>query len=805
MSTLRDLHPNPSIQAHLGPTNTGKTHRAVQRMLGRRTGMIGLPLRLLAREVYDRVVARVGAGAVALVTGEEKLVPAQPRYWVCTVESMPVSRTVEFLAVDEIQLCAHRGRGHVFTDRLLHARGTHDTWFMGSDTMVPAIEALVPTAELHRHPRLSRLRYAGATPLSDLPPRSVVVAFSVAQVYAVAERLRRRRGGAAVVLGALSPRARNAQVAMYQAGEVQYMVATDAIGMGLNMDVEHVAFADVCKFDGHARRDLTTAELAQIAGRAGRYKSDGTFGTLEDVGPLDPRVVADIEAHRFEPVQRLVWRNSALDFGTIDTLLQGLRARPRGRWFTAVDHTDDADALERLAQRDDVRALAQDAGAVELLWEVCRVPDFRKLLEDSHIRLLADVYGQLAGPRGALDPDWLGARLDRLDRTDGDIDTLTTRLAFMRTWTYITNRRGWLDAPEGWQQRAREIEDRLSDALHERLASRFVDGRTGLVAPRRAPVGAGEAGTVAPGRAPDPDSPFAALGGLAVRPDPRVEAVVPVGPSPVQRAASEARVARLLAAPDAEISLSGDLDVRFEEGLIGRIGHGPELLRPQVGLRGLPGLDARGRRTAQARLATWLQDQVALLLAPLHRKPALSLSPAGRGVVYLLEAGLGMVSVADARVPLRDLAPSDHRPLARLGIRRGAREVYATDLLKPDAVRWRAVLWQAYHNAAAAPVPAGGAASVRMQPGLPQGYYRAIGYVPAGAHALRVDQLERALAFLRKKAAAGPFPPPEELLSWLGLPRADLVPTIVALGGELLPDGRFAGAPRGRRREPRAW
>ena len=369
------------ITALLGPTNTGKTHQAIGRLLEHRTGMIGLPLRLLAREVYDRVAAQVGEAAVALVTGEEKRVPTRPRYWVCTVESMPVGHEVDFVAVDEIQLAAHRERGHVFTDRLLHARGERETMFLGADTMTDIVRALVPTAQIERHPRFSRLRGLPPCELAALPPRSAVVAFSAAQVYELAEKLRRRKGGAAVVLGALSPRTRNAQVAMYQAGEVQYMVATDAIGMGLNMDVDQVAFGSLTKFDGKVLRPLEPAELAQIAGRAGRYTRDGSFGVLAGVPPIPAPVVAQIEGHRFPPIERLVWRSSDLDFSTVDALQASLRQRPTRPHLRLVERSDDADSLAELALVPELRALASSPERVSLLWDVCRIPDFRKLLE----------------------------------------------------------------------------------------------------------------------------------------------------------------------------------------------------------------------------------------------------------------------------------------------------------------------------------------------------------------------------------------------------------------------------------------
>ncbi|MEM9487833.1 MAG: helicase-related protein, partial [Myxococcota bacterium] len=426
-----------AVHAVLAPTNTGKTHRAIERMLEHQTGMIGLPLRLLAREVYDRISAVRGESQVALITGEEKRVPAAPRYWVCTVESMPLSRPVDFVAIDEIQLAAHHQRGHIFTARLLEMRGRRETWFMGAETMRELIATLVPEAAVARHPRLSQLRYAGTSSLRSLPPRSAVVAFSATKVYELAERLRQHRGGVAVVLGALSPRTRNAQVALYQSGEVQYMVATDAIGMGLNMDVDHIAFAALHKFDGQQDRPLEISEMAQIAGRAGRYQSDGTFGTLAPLPDLPWAVVRAIETHRFRPIERLMWRNSQLDMRSIDTLIASLARRPGHSALRLTSASEDFSALIRLAADPDIRQRAQGTAAVSLLWDVCRIPDFRKLLEDSHVNLLRAIYTQLTDPGERIAPDWMNRRVSQLDDVSGDIDTLMQRIAFVRTWTYL--------------------------------------------------------------------------------------------------------------------------------------------------------------------------------------------------------------------------------------------------------------------------------------------------------------------------------------------------------------------------------
>jgi ATP-dependent RNA helicase SUPV3L1/SUV3 len=474
------MNADARIAAVLGPTNTGKTHYAIDRMLAHRTGVIGLPLRLLAREVYDRIVALRGPSVVALVTGEERIVPERTQYWVCTVEAMPEGTLADFVAIDEIQLCADPERGHVFTDRLLNARGLHETLFLGSDTMRRSIAALVPSAQFLTRERYSALTWAGSKKISRMPTRSAIVGFSVDNVYAIAEVIRRLKGGCAVVMGALSPRTRNAQVELYQNGDVDFLVATDAIGMGLNLDIGHVALSDTHKFDGRRMRPLFPHEIGQIAGRAGRYMTPGTFGVTGDAGALDDEVIEAVENHRFAPIERLQWRNGALDYGSADRLIASLEVTPRDERLTRGRDADDLIALKALADRADIRDRLRDARDVKLLWSVCRIPDFRSISAQEHISLLDRIYGFLHD-KGRVPDDWLAGQIAMIDRTDGEIDTLSKRLAFIRTWTYVAQRQGWTNDESHWRDATRAVEDRLSDALHARLTQRFVDRRTSVL------------------------------------------------------------------------------------------------------------------------------------------------------------------------------------------------------------------------------------------------------------------------------------------------------------------------------------
>ena len=642
----------PRVRALLGPTNTGKTHRAVQAMLAHRSGMIGLPLRLLAREVYDRIVAMRGEDSVALITGEEKRLPSAPRWYVCTVEAMPLDRRVAFLAVDEIQLAGDRQRGHTFTDRLLHARGTLETWFLGADTIQPLIEQLVPEAEIDTAHRLSTLRHAGQRKLTSLPPRTAVVAFSAEQVYEQAERLRAVHGGAAVVLGALSPRTRNAQVALYQAGEVQHLVATDAIGMGLNMDVNHVAFSATRKFDGQRFRALTPAEAGQIAGRAGRYKTDGSFGSTRAVGPLSPELVHAVENHAFAPLARLYWRNSRLDFASPEALLHSLSLAPPHPALRPIRAEEDHTSLEELLRDRELVDRLDGPEALERLWEVCQVPDFRQVLTAAHVQLLRTLAShRIAGepiPAALLDQ-----RLDHLDRTDGDIETLMARIAWIRTWTYVSHQRGWLAAPTPVQERARAIEDQLSDALHEQLTLRFVDRRLLWVVGGRelegelvlgddgqVCVGVGVVGRVV-------DLSFVPETGVTQK---RVLAAV-------RRAlASEAlrRVSLLEEAPDDAITVDAEAKVSFEGQRLARLVPGPTLRAPRLKGAHLDLLDADARERVRRRLQSWLDRWVDDLFRPLRRGIAGQLGPAGRGILHQLEAGMPLFPWEVGNLPAND-------------------------------------------------------------------------------------------------------------------------------------------------------
>jgi len=743
------------ITAVLGPTNTGKTHFAIERMLAHRSGMIGLPLRLLAREVYDRVVYAKGAASAALITGEEKIVPPHARYFVCTTEAMPVDIPSACLVIDEIQLCADAERGHVFTDRLLHARGEEETILLGADTMRGLVQRFVPGAYFMSRPRFSDLAYTGTKKLTRLPRRSAVVGFSAEDVYAIAELIRRQRGGAAVVLGALSPRTRNAQVALYQSGDVDFLVATDAIGMGLNMDVDHVAFAALEKFDGRGMRALRADEIGQIAGRAGRHMNDGTFGVTAEAESLDEDVVARVEANRYDPVRVLHWRNSRLNFHSATALIESLEAPAPERGFVKAAPSSDLIALRTLSGQESVRAKLGGPAAVRRLWEVCQLPDFRKLSIDDHVHLIGRIHEHLVSDAGVIPDDWLSRQIQRLDQAEGDVATLSGRLAQIRTWTYAAHRSAWVNDSTHWQGVTRAVEDRLSDVLHERLTQRFVDRRTSLLMRRLREdelpdLTLEESGGVAIG-----GEIIGKLEGFCFAPDPRAQGIH----GRTLRAAAlrgledefHARTRRLLAAPDSEIALSEHAKLWWDGAIIAKVIAGVDPLQPRIKLLADENVGREQRTNIEVRLDTWLRARLSQRLAPLFALrrgieakagSADSIPASARGAAHRLLENFGSLprTELDARTDLRTLI----RTLKGYGVWIGRRNLYLPQLLRPDAANLLALLWAIWSKSEQIPSPPPrGVTSFEIDPAFPAGFCRAAGFAPVAGRAIRFDILEK--------------------------------------------------------------
>ena len=747
-----------NLVAVLGPTNTGKTHLAIERMLGHESGVIGLPLRLLAAEVYARVAARVGADKVALITGEEKIVPAEPRYRVCTVEAMPLETDAAFLAIDEIQLAGDLERGHVFTDRILHLRGRQETLLLGAATMRGIVERLFPGANIVTRPRMSLLNYSGSKKITRLPRRSAVVAFSADEVYAIAELIRRQRGGAAVVLGSLSPRARNAQVELFQSGDVDFLVATDAIGMGLNLDVDHVAFASDRKFDGFQLRRLSAAELGQIAGRAGRHMRDGTFGVTSRVDPLPDELVAALESHEFDPVETAQWRNRDLDFSSIGSLQASLDLPPPHDALTKAPPTVDVTVLATVSADTAIRDTATSRELVSLLWDVCQVPDYRKIAPANHAELVTTIFDFLARD-GRIAEDWFADQVAFADHTEGDIDTLANRIAHIRTWTFAANRSQWLADPRHWQERTRAIEDRLSDALHERLTARFVDRRTSVLLRRLKEKTMLDAEITPAGDVLVEGQHVGTLAGFRFAPDSGAD-----GPdAKALRAAAAkalageiaARAERVAAAPNPDFVLTTDGTLRWQGDAIARLAEGDDLLRPRIVLLADDVLAPASRERVQTRVDLWLSARADESLKPLFDlRNAENLVPAARGIAFRLVENLGIVDRAEIAEEVRGLDQDARAGLRALGVRFGAHHIYVPQLLKPGPSALLATFWALKNGGldevgALTTLAASGRTSIPVDTAISDALYRVVGYRAAGNMAIRVDILERLADLIR--------------------------------------------------------
>ena len=748
------------VIAVLGPTNTGKTHYAIERMVAHESGVIGLPLRLLAREVYTRVVEKVGAHNVALITGEEKITPHMARFSVCTVEAMPRETKAAFVAIDEVQLAGDLERGHIFTDRLMHLRGRVETLLLGASTMRPILEHLLPGITVVERPRLSQLLYAGSKKITRLPQRTAIVAFSAEEVYTIAELIRRQRGGAAVVLGALSPRTRNAQVALYQAGDVEYLVATDAIGMGLNLDVDHVAFAQGRKYDGYQFRDLNPGELAQIAGRAGRHLRDGTFGVTSRVEPFDNELVHRIESHQFDPVRVLQWRSKSMNYASIAALKKSLDAAPAVHGLTRALPAVDQQALDYLSRYPEVTSVATTPERVEKLWEACALPDYRRITPAQHADLISTIYADLVR-RGTVNEDFMAEQVRRSDHTDGEIDTLSARIAQIRTWTYVSNRPGWLADPTHWQEKTREIEDRLSDALHERLTKRFVDRRTSVLMKRLRENAMLEAEISVNGDVFVEGHHVGQLAGfrftLATVTD-GLDARAAQGAAQKALALEfEARAARLHAAGNADLALSSDGLVRWLGDPVARLSASDHVMRPRVLLLADEQLQGNAREHVLARIERFVNHHISTVLKPLDDlSRAEDLEGLAKGLAFQLVENLGVMFRRDVADDVKSLDQEARASIRRHGIRFGAYHIFMPALLKPAPAELITLLWALKNDGLdkpgygdLIPVLAAGRTSVVTDPSFERTFYKLAGFRFLGKRAVRIDILERLADLIR--------------------------------------------------------
>ncbi len=763
MSAIQPINPIASgrgVTAVLGPTNTGKTHLAIERMAAHSSGLIGLPLRLLAREVYQRLCAKVGVANVALITGEEKITPPKARYQVCTVEAMPSETNVAFVAIDEVQIAADLERGHIFTDRIMNLRGREETMLLGAETVEQTLRSLLPGLHVISRPRMSMLEYSGSKKITRMSPRSAIVAFSANEVYAIAELIRRQRGGAAVVLGSLSPRTRNAQVALYQSGEVDFLIATDAIGMGLNLDLDHVAFAQEKKFDGFQHRRLTAAEMGQIAGRAGRHTRNGTFGVTGQVQPLEDELVEQLETHIFAPSKVLTWRNRNLDFSTLGRLRDCLETPSANRLLMKALPATDLVALDTLTKDHWVQNVATSEVIIRLLWDICCVPDYRKISPGHHAELLHKIFSQIV-EKDTIKEDWFARQIELSDRTDGDIDALSARIAHIRTWTYLSHRSDWLENAEYWQGKAKETEDRLSDALHESLTKRFIDRRTSLLMKRLRENTHMDAEIKPNGDVVVEGHHVGQLNGFRFTPE-------STGETPEAKAANAAaakalaseidrRAGRLAASPNTDFIVSKDGLLRWQGEPVAKLSGSEDALKPRVILLADEQLSGAPRDTVANRLERWVANHIAVILKPLVEMSGdQTLEGMARGVGFRLIEAYGNIDRRDIAEDIQGLTQDMRAGLRRHGVRFGAYTIFVPALLKPAPAELLCLLWGLKNDKLDAvgldEVPtilASGRTSTVHNAEFEPEAYRLCGYKILGQKAVRIDILERLADLIR--------------------------------------------------------
>ena len=816
-SNLRhsSLNENIKVKALLGPTNTGKTYYAMERMLSHSSGIIGFPLRLLARENYDKAVSEVGKSKVALVTGEEKIIPPNAKYFCCTVESMPLERSFSFVAIDEIQLAADPDRGHIFTDRILNTRGTEETVLLGAETIKPILQKILPNCSIEIRPRLSILSYIGVKKLTRLKPRSAIVAFSIPEVYKIAELIRTKKGGAAIVMGALSPRTRNAQVNLYQNGQVDYLIATDAIGMGLNMDIDHVAFASDTKFDGKIPRYLNPPEIAQIAGRAGRHSRNGSFGVIEDHLKFDEETIEQIENHSFFPLKNIWWRNSELNFDSLKALLSSLEAYPTFNFMRRKVGALDALCLNHLSEISSIKNKINNKEALILLWDVCQIPDFSNSLSGVHFSLLEKTF-ELLLANGKLDNDWIKSQLNRLNRFDGEIDTLLNRISNIRTWTFITNRQKWIDESEYWQNEAKTIEDKLSDELHNRLTQRFVDKRIVILNKTLKEHSNLEALIRLDGKVIVEGEEVGLLKGFEFIPSlsegekagPILSAARKILPKEIER-----RVKELLMSDNAAFKFDDDGSILWQNNKVAKLTNGETLYSPKIIIinseflsdEQIKQIEIRVNEAVEGNIENILseainlknpvlnfeqqkseiekQQNISLTTNDNDKELSESLSGKALGIAYQVYEGLGSAQINNLSMSTVNLSEADKRNLARLGLRLGVETIYLPNLLKPVAIKLRALLWSVHNQDFPKDAfPPDGRVSITILPNVKKEFYRALGFVPLGNLALRADIAERLSALIRIEARNGQFRINETMLSIAGATKIQMEEILYDLG-----------------------
>jgi len=691
------------ITAVLGPTNTGKTHLAIETMLSFDTGMIGFPLRLLAREVYDKVLKKVKYDEVALITGEEKIIPANAKYFLCTVESMPIDKDLEFVGIDEIQMCADHERGHIFTDRLLNMRGNKLTMFMGSNTIKSIVSKLNDDIEFINRKRLSKLTYSGHKKISRINRKTAIIAFSTEEVYAIAELLRRQKGGAAIVMGSLSPKTRNAQVDLYQSGDVDFLVATDAIGMGINMDLDHVYFSNLKKFDGRKLRKLNLSEIGQIAGRAGRYLNDGNFGITGDCKEITAEEVDLLENHKFEEIRTLFWRNSNLNFDNSIALLKSLEEKPSKDWLKKIHECEDEKVLKYFIKKLNLYNVIDIKETLILLWECCQIPDFVKKTYGNHIEVVEKVFNFLNSDKGKITNDFMHLQLMKLNKLEGNVDSLANRIANVRTWSYVSNKNNWVENQNYWIEKTKFIEDKLSDRLHEELTKTFIDKRASVLARGLKQDMEFDTKILENNDVLIDNQFIGKMDGLKLELDLKKGALE-------TDIKSLKKAARKTIGPELEkrvqiiintglVDLKSDFKIYWNNSSIGRLIPGRDYLSPNIELLVDEILEQHQRNKLISYLEKWLKNKIVTILKSLFNlKDLQDKNSSIKALAYQLYENNGVLKRDQVSEYIKKLDQSDRKILRDLGVKFGRYHVFLYRLIKPEPVSLRTLLWKNYHQ-----------------------------------------------------------------------------------------------------------
>ncbi len=800
------MHNNDTnLLAILGPTNTGKTFIAFDRLLSFKSGIFGFPLRLLARENYDKAVKKLGLNSVALITGEEKILPKEAKYYFCTVESMPTNIEVECAVIDEIQLASDFERGHIFTDRILNFRGSEQTIFLGSLTIESILCKLFPKIKIEKRERFSKLSYLPKQNLSKLKPRSAIIAFNVNKVYEIAELLRTHKGGAALVLGSLSPRTRNAQVEIYEEKKVDFLVATDAIGMGLNLNINHITFSSLQKYDGKYNRNLFPAEIGQIAGRAGRYKNNGTFGYTKEAGFLDPLIIQSIEEHRFDFIQKIYWRNSDLDFSSIESILNSLKKFPVEKIFIQKKNAEDEINFRLLIDDEDIKPFLNNSFNISLLWDVCRIPDFEKIFKDSYINLLKKIYLKLIKNDYSIPENWFKDKIVHLENFEGGIEELSGKISHIRTWTYIANHRQWLNNSSYWQEKTLKIENILSDHLHTRLTNKFVDVSASYFLNAELEgvepvVEVNNKSIILNGKK------YGYINGfnLVFYDFDLSHSLFSL--SHVKKSVRnmiEEKISNFLNAPNDSINLGSIENLNLEQEVkifwgdeqIGILKKGKNIYSPIAESLNSEFLSSENKLLVSAKLQDWIDSKIAFDLKPIKDKLDDNISPQVRAIAFNTFDQLGSLEIGEYAAFIKKIDEKDKLDISKLGIRIGAKFFFTPNFLKKSAMELCALLWKVFNNFSinsSYPLPSNGRVSFNTEVKMPEGYWSAIGYKYLNKFALRIDVFERVFFLARQKIKTGPFLESADMMNPVGCNSDQLKEILVYCGFEsiILADGK---------------